>query len=58
MKCIEYKIAKNFKEAIKNKDSLFEVFILSENGYSAKRRLMKMEYNYDYRYIRIWLGEQ
>ena len=53
MKCIEYKIAKNFKEAIKNKDSLFEVFILSENGYSAKRRLMKMEYNYDYRYIRI-----
>lgn len=55
MKCAEYKIAKNFKEAIKNKDSLFEVFILCENGCSVKRRLMKADYRYeyDYRYIRI-----
>lgn len=55
MKCAEYKIAKNFKEAIKDKNSLFEIFILSENGYSVKRRLMKVEYTYvyDYRYIRI-----
>lgn len=55
MKCAEYRIAKNFKEAIKDKNSLFEIFILSENGYSVKRRLMKVEYRYeyDYRYIRI-----
>ena len=55
MKCAEYRIAKNFKEAIKDENYLFEVFILNENGYSAKRRLMKAEYRYeyDYRYIRI-----
>lgn len=53
MKCAEYKIAKNFKEAIKDKNYLFEVFILSENGCSVKRRLMKAEYIYDYRYIKI-----
>jgi hypothetical protein len=52
MKCAEYRIAKNFKEVIKDKNCLFEVFILSENGCSVKRRLMKAEY-YDYRYIRI-----
>ena len=53
MKYVEYKVAKNFEEAIKDNNSLFELFILSENGYSVKRRLMKVEYNYDYRYIRI-----
>ena len=55
MKCAEYKIAKNFKEAIKDKNSLFEVFILSENGCGVKRRLMKADYRYeyDYRYIGI-----
>lgn len=53
MKCAEYKIAKNFKEAIKDKNSLFEVFILSENGCGVKRRLMKADYCYDDRYIRI-----
>lgn len=53
MKCAEYRIAKNFKEAIKDENYLFEVFILSENGYSAKRRLMKVKYYYDYRHIII-----
>lgn len=53
MKYVEYKVAKNFEEVIKDNNSLFELFILSENGYSAKRRLMKVEYDYDYRYIII-----
>ena len=53
MKCAEYRIAKDFNNAIKDNNYLFEVFILSENGYSVKRRLMKAEYNFYHSYIRI-----
>lgn len=54
MKCVEYKIAKNFEEALKNRDMFFEVLIFSENGYGVKRRLMKTYYQAnDSRYITV-----
>ena len=54
MKCVEYKIAKNFEEVLKNRDMFFEVLIFSENGYGVKRRLMKASYQTnDSRYVTI-----
>ncbi len=59
MKCVEYKIAKNFEEALKNRDTFFEVLIFSENGYGVKRRLMKTYYqDNDSRYITVILYDK
>ena len=54
MKYVEYKIAKNFEEVLKNRDTFFEVLIFSENGYGVKRRLIKASYQTnDSRYVTI-----
>jgi hypothetical protein len=54
MKYVEYKIAKNFEEVLKNRDTFFEVLIFNENGYGVKRRLIKASYQTnDSRYVTI-----
>lgn len=66
MKCVEYKIVNSFEEAIGKRGMLFEVFILANNGYGVKRRLMSVNYQYDdRRYLTVttydkwgrWVGD-
>lgn len=47
MKYVEYKIVNSFEEAIGKRGMLFEVFILADNGYGVKRRLMSVNYQRD-----------
>lgn len=44
-KYVEYKMAKSFEEAINDKKgTLFEIFYMSKEGYSAKRYLCRVRY--------------
>jgi hypothetical protein len=59
MKCAEYRIVNSFEEAIGKRGMLFEVFILANNGYGVKRRLMTANYQRDdRRYLRVTIYDK
>ena len=58
-KYVEYKMAKSFKEAINDKKvTLFEIFHMSKEGYSAKRYLCRVRYGIGILVVMAWIEKQ